>query len=88
MLRRSPNPASLESTKEIEKHVNELSDRDFIRKIRHNEIVEVFTNILITWNYGKSKLCRDFRYLRSYLKADRYPIPRIAHALDEVEKAK
>ncbi|MBW0497903.1 hypothetical protein O181_037618 [Austropuccinia psidii MF-1] len=57
MLRRPPYPASLESRKEIEKHVNALLDMDFIRKIRHNEIVEITTPVLITWNNGNSRLC-------------------------------
>ncbi|MBW0567846.1 hypothetical protein O181_107561 [Austropuccinia psidii MF-1] len=39
MLRRPPYPASLETRKEIEKHVNKLLDMDFMRKIGHNEIV-------------------------------------------------
>ncbi|MBW0507286.1 hypothetical protein O181_047001 [Austropuccinia psidii MF-1] len=50
ILRRSPYPASLETRKEIEKHINELLDMDVIRKIGHNEIVEITTPILITWN--------------------------------------
>ncbi|MBW0492618.1 hypothetical protein O181_032333 [Austropuccinia psidii MF-1] len=41
MLRRPPYPASLETRKEIYKHIKELLDMDFIRKIGHNEIVEV-----------------------------------------------
>ncbi|MBW0464601.1 hypothetical protein O181_004316 [Austropuccinia psidii MF-1] len=61
---------------------------DFIRKIGHNEIVEITTPVLITWNYGKSRLCGDFRALKNYTKADRYPIPRIPHALDNLAKAK
>ncbi|MBW0506841.1 hypothetical protein O181_046556 [Austropuccinia psidii MF-1] len=35
MLRRPPYPASLETRKEIEKHINELLDMDVIRKIGH-----------------------------------------------------
>ncbi|MBW0476441.1 hypothetical protein O181_016156 [Austropuccinia psidii MF-1] len=38
ILRRPPYPASLETQKEIEKHINELLDMDFIRNIGHNEI--------------------------------------------------
>ncbi|MBW0539396.1 hypothetical protein O181_079111 [Austropuccinia psidii MF-1] len=72
MLRRPPYPESLETRKEIEKNINELLDMDVIRKIGHNEIV----------------LCGDFRALNNYTKADRYPIPRIPHALDKLEKAK
>ncbi|MBW0518530.1 hypothetical protein O181_058245 [Austropuccinia psidii MF-1] len=56
--------------------------------IGHNEIVEITTLVLITWNYGKSRLCRDFRALNKYTKPDRYPLPRIPHALDKLEKSK
>ncbi|MBW0561313.1 hypothetical protein O181_101028 [Austropuccinia psidii MF-1] len=87
-LRRPPYPAILETKKEIEKHINELLDMDVIRKIGHNEIVEITTSVLITWHDGKSRLCGDFRALNNYTKADRYPIPRIPHALDKLAKAK
>ncbi|MBW0524696.1 hypothetical protein O181_064411 [Austropuccinia psidii MF-1] len=60
---------------------------DVIRKIGHNEIVEIPTPVLITWNYGKSRLCGDFRALNNYTNVDRYPIPRIPHALDKLAKA-
>ncbi|MBW0543183.1 hypothetical protein O181_082898 [Austropuccinia psidii MF-1] len=88
MLRRPPHPASLETRKEIEKHINELLDIDVIRKIGHNEIVEITTPFLITCHDGKSRLCGDFRALNSYKKADWYPIPSIPHALDKLAKAK
>ncbi|MBW0493127.1 hypothetical protein O181_032842 [Austropuccinia psidii MF-1] len=88
MMRRPPYPESLETRKKIEKHIPELLDMDVIRKIGHNEIVEITTPVLITWNDGKSRLCGDFRALNNYTKADRYPIPRIPHALDKLEKAK
>ncbi|MBW0542468.1 hypothetical protein O181_082183 [Austropuccinia psidii MF-1] len=88
MLRRPPCPASLESRKEIEKHINELLDMGVIRKIGHNEIVKTTTHVMITWNDGKSRLCGDFRALNIYTKADRYPIPRIPHALDKLAKAR
>ncbi|MBW0568117.1 hypothetical protein O181_107832 [Austropuccinia psidii MF-1] len=71
MLRKPPYPASLETRKEIEKHINEFLDMDVIRKIRHNEIVEITTPVLITWHDGKSRLCGDFRALNNYTKADR-----------------
>ncbi|MBW0511491.1 hypothetical protein O181_051206 [Austropuccinia psidii MF-1] len=88
MLRRPPYAASLETRKEIEKNFNELLEMDFIKKIGQNEIVEINTPVLITWNDGKSRLCGDFRALNNYTKADRYPIPRIPHALDKLAKAK
>ncbi|MBW0464084.1 hypothetical protein O181_003799 [Austropuccinia psidii MF-1] len=88
MLRRPPHLASLEARKEIDKHINELLDMDAIRKIGHNEIVEITTPVLITWNDGKYMLCGEFRALNKYTKADRYPIPRIPHAIYKLEKAK
>ncbi|MBW0509291.1 hypothetical protein O181_049006 [Austropuccinia psidii MF-1] len=88
MLRRPPYPASLETRKEIEKYINELLDMDVIRKIVHKEILEITTPVFITWHDGKSRLCEDSRALNNYTKADRYPIPRIPHALDKLAKAK
>ncbi|MBW0485178.1 hypothetical protein O181_024893 [Austropuccinia psidii MF-1] len=61
---------------------------DVIRKIGHNEIMEITTTVLITWNDGKSRLCGDFRALNSYPKADRYPIPREPHSLDKLSKSR
>ncbi|MBW0584666.1 hypothetical protein O181_124381, partial [Austropuccinia psidii MF-1] len=88
MLRRAPYPASLENRKYIEQHINELLDMDVIRKIGHNEIVEITNPVLITGHDRKSRLCGDFRALNNYTKADRYPIPRIPHASDKRAKAK
>ncbi|MBW0581808.1 hypothetical protein O181_121523, partial [Austropuccinia psidii MF-1] len=61
---------------------------DVMGKIGHNEIVEITTPVLITWHDGKYRLCGDFRALNNYTKAERYPIPRIPHALDKLAKAK
>ncbi|MBW0492487.1 hypothetical protein O181_032202 [Austropuccinia psidii MF-1] len=88
MLRRPPYPESPETRKEIEKDINELLDKDVVRQVGHNEILEITTPVLITWNDGKSRLCGDFRALKNYKKAYRYPIPRIPHALDKLKKAK
>ncbi|MBW0545990.1 hypothetical protein O181_085705 [Austropuccinia psidii MF-1] len=57
MLRRPRYPESLETRKEIEKHINELLDMDVIRKIGHNEIVEITTPALINWHDGKYLDC-------------------------------
>ncbi|MBW0487234.1 hypothetical protein O181_026949 [Austropuccinia psidii MF-1] len=61
---------------------------DVIRRIGHNEIVKITTPVLPTWHDGKSSVCGDFRALMNYTKADRYPIPRVPHALDKLAKAK
>ncbi|MBW0524180.1 hypothetical protein O181_063895 [Austropuccinia psidii MF-1] len=76
MIRGPPYPESLETNKEIEKHINEILDMDFIRKSGHNEIVEITTPVLIIWNDGNYRLCGDFRALNNYTKSDRYSIPR------------
>ncbi|MBW0484322.1 hypothetical protein O181_024037 [Austropuccinia psidii MF-1] len=88
LLRRPPYPASLETRKEIEKHINELLEMDVIRKIGQNEIVKITMPVLITWHDSKSRLCGDFRAMNNYTKADRYPIPRIPHSLEKLAKAK
>ncbi|MBW0465227.1 hypothetical protein O181_004942 [Austropuccinia psidii MF-1] len=88
MLIRTPYPESLETRKEIEKHINELLDMDVIRKTGHNKIVEITTPVLITCCDGKSRFFGYFRALNNYTKADRYPIPRIPHSLDRLAKAK
>ncbi|MBW0484015.1 hypothetical protein O181_023730 [Austropuccinia psidii MF-1] len=88
MIRRPPYPASLETRKEIEKHINELLEMDVIKRIGHNDIVEITNPVLITWHDGKSRLCGDFRALNNYAKDDRYHIPRIPHALDKLAKDK
>ncbi|MBW0563655.1 hypothetical protein O181_103370 [Austropuccinia psidii MF-1] len=88
MLRIPPYPESLGTRKEIEKHINEPLDMDFIRNIEHNEIVEITTPVLITWHDGNSRLCGGFRALNNDTKADRYPMPRIPQALDKLAKAK
>ncbi|MBW0472063.1 hypothetical protein O181_011778, partial [Austropuccinia psidii MF-1] len=88
LLRRPPYPTSLETRKEMKKHINELLDMDVIRKIGQNEIVEITTPVLITWHDGKSRLCGNIRAVNDYIKADRYPIPRIYHSLDKLAKAK
>ncbi|MBW0582079.1 hypothetical protein O181_121794 [Austropuccinia psidii MF-1] len=69
MLRRPPYPASLETRKGIKKHINELLDMEVIRKIGHNEIVQITTPVLITWHDVKSRLFGDFRALNNYTKS-------------------
>ncbi|MBW0504557.1 hypothetical protein O181_044272 [Austropuccinia psidii MF-1] len=69
ILRRPPYPESLETRKEIEKHINKILNMDLIRKIGHNEIVEITTHVLINWNYCKSRFCGDFRALNNYKKS-------------------
>ncbi|MBW0548100.1 hypothetical protein O181_087815 [Austropuccinia psidii MF-1] len=46
MQSRPPYPGSLKTRMEIEKHIDELLEMDVIRKIGHNEIVEITTPAL------------------------------------------
>ncbi|MBW0551016.1 hypothetical protein O181_090731 [Austropuccinia psidii MF-1] len=46
LVRRPPYAASLETRKEIEKHINELLENAF-RKIEHNEMVEITCKVWI-----------------------------------------
>ncbi|MBW0485704.1 hypothetical protein O181_025419 [Austropuccinia psidii MF-1] len=68
MLGRPPQPERLETRKEIEKHINELLEMDVIRKRGHNEIVEITTPVLNTWNDGKDGLCGNSRVLNNTQK--------------------
>ncbi|MBW0532241.1 hypothetical protein O181_071956 [Austropuccinia psidii MF-1] len=86
--KKASKPSKSGNRKEIEICVNELLEMNIIRKIGHNEMVEITTPVFINWNDGKSRLCGDFRALNNYTKADRYPIPRIPHDLDKMAKAK
>ncbi|MBW0472990.1 hypothetical protein O181_012705 [Austropuccinia psidii MF-1] len=88
MLRRPPHPESLETRRDIEKHINEVLDMDVISKIGHNKIVEITTPVLITWHDGEYRCHGDLRALNNYTKADRYPISRIPHSLVKLAKAK
>ncbi|MBW0519857.1 hypothetical protein O181_059572 [Austropuccinia psidii MF-1] len=87
ILKCPPYPESLETRKEIEKSINELLEMDVLRKIGHNEIVEITTPVLITWHDGKARLFADSRALNIYTKANSCPIKRIPHALEKLAKA-
>ncbi|MBW0514492.1 hypothetical protein O181_054207 [Austropuccinia psidii MF-1] len=63
-------------------------DLGVLRKVGHNEQVEVTTPVIITWHNGKSKMVGDFRALNTYTIPDRYPIPRIHETLTQLSQAK
>ncbi|MBW0478104.1 hypothetical protein O181_017819 [Austropuccinia psidii MF-1] len=88
MLRRPPYLASLGDREEIGKHFIGVLEMDVIRNIGYNEIVEVTKPFLITFQNRKVILCGDFRALNDCTKAGSYPIPRISHSLERLEKAK
>ncbi|MBW0559195.1 hypothetical protein O181_098910 [Austropuccinia psidii MF-1] len=81
VLRRPAYPASPRAREALEKHIQELIQLGVLRKVGHNEEVEVTKTVIIAWHNNKSRMVRDFRALSSYTVPDRYPIPRIQETL-------
>ncbi|MBW0467741.1 hypothetical protein O181_007456 [Austropuccinia psidii MF-1] len=88
LLRRQAYPPSPRATEALEVHIQELMDIGVLRKVGHNEQVEVTTPIIITWHNGTSRLVGDFRALDIYTIPDRYPIPKIHETLTQLSQAK
>ncbi|POW21490.1 hypothetical protein PSHT_02381 [Puccinia striiformis] len=88
LLRRPPYPASPKSREALEEHIEELVRLNVLRKVGHNEVVEITTPVIIAWHNGKSRMVGDFRALNTYTAADRYPIPKITETLNNLAKAK
>ncbi|MBW0532875.1 hypothetical protein O181_072590 [Austropuccinia psidii MF-1] len=88
VLRRPAYPASPRAREALEKHIQELIQLGVLRKVGHNEEVEVKTPVIIAWHNDKSRMVGDFRALNTYTVPDRYPIPRIQETLTQLSKAK
>ncbi|MBW0512276.1 hypothetical protein O181_051991 [Austropuccinia psidii MF-1] len=88
LLRRPAHPASPGAREASESHINELIKLGVLRKVGHNEEVEVTTPVIINWHNYKSRMFGDFRALNTYTIPDRYPIPRIHETLTQLSKAK
>ncbi|MBW0570052.1 hypothetical protein O181_109767, partial [Austropuccinia psidii MF-1] len=88
LLRRPAYPASPRAREALESHINELMKLGVLRKVGHNEEVEVTTPVIITWHNDKSRMVGDFRALNTYTIPDRYPIPRIHETLTQLSKAR
>ncbi|MBW0533742.1 hypothetical protein O181_073457 [Austropuccinia psidii MF-1] len=63
-------------------------DLGVLRKLGHNQQVEVTTPVIITWHNGQSRMVGEFRALNTYTIPDRYPIPRIHETLTQLSQAK
>ncbi|MBW0579531.1 hypothetical protein O181_119246 [Austropuccinia psidii MF-1] len=88
LLRRPVYPASPRAREALEVHIKELMDLGVLRKVGHNEQVEVTTPLIITCHNGDSRMVGDFRSLNTYTIPDRYPIPQIHETLKKVSQAK
>ncbi|MBW0481875.1 hypothetical protein O181_021590 [Austropuccinia psidii MF-1] len=86
ILRRPSYPASPRAREAFESHINELMKLGFLRKVGHNEEVEVTMPVIITWHNDKSRMVGDFRALNTYTIPDRYLIPRIHETLTQLSK--
>ncbi|MBW0545857.1 hypothetical protein O181_085572 [Austropuccinia psidii MF-1] len=88
LLRIPAYPASPRAREALEVHMKELMDLEVLRKVGHNEQVEVTTPVIITWHNGKSRMVGDIRAPNTYTIPDRYPIPRIHETLTQSSQAK
>ncbi|MBW0551864.1 hypothetical protein O181_091579 [Austropuccinia psidii MF-1] len=81
----------IQSVPELEKcwkNIQELIQLSVLRKVGHNEEVEVTTPVIIALNSDKSRIVGDFRALNTYTVPDRYPIPRIQKTFTQLSKFK
>ncbi|MBW0538876.1 hypothetical protein O181_078591 [Austropuccinia psidii MF-1] len=63
-------------------------DLGVLRKLGHDEQVEVTTPVIIAWSNGKSRMVGDFRALKIYTIPERYPILRIHETLTQLSQDK
>ncbi|MBW0554555.1 hypothetical protein O181_094270 [Austropuccinia psidii MF-1] len=65
LLRRAAYPASPKSREALGIHIKELLDIGFIRKVGHNEEVEMTTPVIVAWHNGKSRMVGGFRAMNT-----------------------
>ncbi|MBW0532784.1 hypothetical protein O181_072499 [Austropuccinia psidii MF-1] len=87
LLRRPAYPESPKSRESLETHIKELLDLGVIRKVGHNEEVEINTPVIVAWNNGKYRMVGDFKALNTYTFPDRCPIPKIQISLIQISQA-
>ncbi|MBW0460605.1 hypothetical protein O181_000320 [Austropuccinia psidii MF-1] len=88
VLRRPAYTASTRARKALEVHIKGIINLGALKKVGHNEQVEVSTPAIISWHDGKSRMLGSFRALNTYTIPDRYPIPRVHVKLTQLLQAK
>ncbi|MBW0485470.1 hypothetical protein O181_025185 [Austropuccinia psidii MF-1] len=88
VLRRQVHPASPRARETLVKHIQELIQLGVLRKVGHNQEVEVKKPVIIAWHNDKSRMVKDFREWNTYTAPDRYQIPRIQKILTQLSKVK
>ncbi|MBW0496655.1 hypothetical protein O181_036370 [Austropuccinia psidii MF-1] len=66
LLRRPTYPANPRAREALESHIKELMKMGVLRKVGHNEEVEVTTPVIITWHNDKSRMVGVFPALNTY----------------------
>ncbi|MBW0572060.1 hypothetical protein O181_111775 [Austropuccinia psidii MF-1] len=85
LLRRPAYPSSPKSREALEIHIKEALGLGVIRKVVHNEEVEITTPVI--WHNENSIMVGDFRSLNTFTVPDRYPIPKIQISLTQISQA-
>ncbi|MBW0533418.1 hypothetical protein O181_073133 [Austropuccinia psidii MF-1] len=88
VLRRPAYSASPRTREALEKNIQELIQLGVLRKVGHNEKVEVTAPVIISWYNDASRMVGNSRELNTYTVPYRYPIPRIQETLTKLSKAK
>ncbi|MBW0563856.1 hypothetical protein O181_103571, partial [Austropuccinia psidii MF-1] len=81
-------PASPRAREALEKHIQDLIQLGVLRKVGHNEELEVTKPVIIAWNNDNSRMVGDLRALNNYTFPDRDPVPRVQETLTQFYKDK
>ncbi|MBW0488803.1 hypothetical protein O181_028518 [Austropuccinia psidii MF-1] len=88
VLRVPDYTASPRARESLEKHIQELIPLSVLRKVGHNEEIEVTTPVIVSWHNEKSRMVGDFGALNTYTVTDRDPIPITQETLTQLSKDK